>query len=82
MQLETVAPQSIEEDVVSTDSNTGPRREVCFAHKVGWSSHRRWCSNWGLCSKFSQKEFAPERGLSQTTLVKLSTNRKLVIWSE
>ena len=35
MQLETIAPQSIEEDVVSTDSNTGPRKEVCFFHKVG-----------------------------------------------
>ena len=35
MQLKTAAPQSIEEDVVSTDSNTGPRTEVCFVHKVG-----------------------------------------------
>jgi hypothetical protein len=35
MQLETVAPQSIEEDFVSTDSNTGPRMEGCFVHKVG-----------------------------------------------
>jgi hypothetical protein len=35
MQLEVVAPQSIEEYVVSTDSNTGPRTEVCFVHKVG-----------------------------------------------
>jgi hypothetical protein len=35
MQMETVAPQSIEEDVVSTDSNTRPRMEVCFSHKVG-----------------------------------------------
>ena len=35
MQLETAAPQPIEEDVVSTDSNTGPRMEVCFVHKVG-----------------------------------------------
>ncbi len=37
MQLETAAPQSIEEDVVSDDSNTGPRMEVCFVHKVGSS---------------------------------------------
>jgi hypothetical protein len=35
MQLETVAPQSIEEDVVSDDSNTRPKTEVCFVHKVG-----------------------------------------------
>jgi hypothetical protein len=34
-QLETAAPQSIEEDFVSTDSNTGPRTEVCFSHKDG-----------------------------------------------
>jgi hypothetical protein len=34
-QLETAAPHSIEEDFVSTDSNTGPRTEVCFSHKVG-----------------------------------------------
>ena len=34
MQLEAVAPQSIEEYVVSTDSNTGPRMEVCFSHKA------------------------------------------------
>ena len=35
MQRETAAPRSIEEDVVSTDSNTGPRTKVCFVHKVG-----------------------------------------------
>ena len=35
MQLENVAPQSIDEDVVSTNSNTRPRTEVCFVHKVG-----------------------------------------------
>jgi hypothetical protein len=35
MQLEVVAPQSIEEYVVLDDSNTRPRMEVCFFHKVG-----------------------------------------------
>ena len=35
MQLEAVAPQSIEDYVVSDDSNTGPRMEVCFVHRVG-----------------------------------------------
>ena len=35
MQLEAIAPQSIEDYVVSYDSNTGPRMEVCFVHKVG-----------------------------------------------
>ena len=33
-QLETAAPQSIEKDFVSTDSNTEPRMKVCSAHKV------------------------------------------------
>ena len=35
MQLEVVSPQSIEDYVVSNDSNTGPRMEVCFVRKVG-----------------------------------------------
>ena len=35
MQLEIAAPQSIEEDVVSTDSNIRPRMEVFFSHKAG-----------------------------------------------
>jgi hypothetical protein len=36
MQLEVVSPQSIEDYVVSHDSNIGPRMEVCFFHKVGF----------------------------------------------
>jgi hypothetical protein len=35
MQLETAAPQSMEEDFGSTDSNTGTRMEVCFSHNEG-----------------------------------------------
>ena len=35
MQQEVVSPQSIEDYVVSDGSNTGPRMDVCFFHRVG-----------------------------------------------
>jgi hypothetical protein len=51
---------------------------------IGWGqwgffSHQRFFSNWDLCSNWN---FPYKGGLSQTSLVKFSTNKNLVIWCE